>query len=387
MPVVRRIFGMVAAGDTLYGVKRSLEREGVPPPANGEKGGKYWSASYLRGLVMDDVYLPLPHAEISGLVSADVAARLDPSKCYGVFWFNRTRTTRKRVRVPGTEGNEYKWRYSVAHNPRDQWVAIPVPASGLSPEVVKAARVMLAGNRQRTSTGRRFWELPGGSVRCAGCGCRMTQYTSAAAGRNYSYYRCARLARLGKDSCPSLEGRKNHRAELVEAAVWDFVSGLLKDPDRLRAGLDAMIEEEKAAHRGDPEAEQKAWLEKLATVAEERRGYLRLAATGRITDEELDTAVAELEEAREEAERELASLQSRQDAIANLERDRDSLMDHYATLVPEALDELSAEERQRVYRILRIGVAVRGNSDLEVSGVFGEATSFSTDEFVPRYLA
>ncbi len=385
MPTVRRIFGMVVSGDTLYGVKRTLEREGVPPPANGEKGGKYWSASYLRTLVMDDVYLPLPHAEVSGLVSADVAARLDASKCYGVFWFNRTRTTRKRVRVPGADGNEYKWRYSVAHNPRDQWVAIPVPDSGVGPDIVKAARGMIAGNRQKTSTGRRFWELPGGSVRCAGCGCRMTQYTSAAAGRNYSYYRCSRLARLGKDSCPSLEGRKNHRAELVEKAVWDFIAGLLKDPDRLRAGLDAMIEEEKAAHRGGPATEQKAWLEKLAAVAEERRGYLRLAATGRITDAELDTAVAELEEAREEAERELAALQGRQEAIANLERDRDALMGHYAGLVPEALDQLSAEERQRVYRILRIGVAVRSNSDLEVSGVFGDAASFSTDEFVSRY--
>src|SRR5918998_338648 len=122
MPIVRRIFGMVAAGETLYGIKRRLEREGVPPPANGDKGGKYWSASYLRGLVMDDVYLPLPHSEISDLISAEVAARLDATKRHGVFWFNRTRTTRKRVRVPGTDGNKYKWRSSVAHNPKDQWV-------------------------------------------------------------------------------------------------------------------------------------------------------------------------------------------------------------------------------------------------------------------------
>jgi hypothetical protein len=52
----------------------------------------------------------------------------------------------------------------------------------------------------------------------------MTQYASAAGGRIYSYYRCARLARLGKDSCPSLEGyrsRKNHRAEHVERLVWE----------------------------------------------------------------------------------------------------------------------------------------------------------------------
>lgn len=55
MPIVRRIFGLVATGDTLYGVKRTLEREGVPPLANGERGGTYWSSSYPRTLVMDGV--------------------------------------------------------------------------------------------------------------------------------------------------------------------------------------------------------------------------------------------------------------------------------------------------------------------------------------------
>jgi hypothetical protein len=31
----------------------------------------------------------------------------------------------------------------------------------------------------------------------------------------------------------------------AEAAVWDLVSGLLKDPERVRAGLDEMIEQER----------------------------------------------------------------------------------------------------------------------------------------------
>jgi hypothetical protein len=145
-----------------------------------------------------------------------------------------------------------------------------------------------------------------------------------------------------------------------------------------------MIEEEKSASRGDPGTEQKGWLEKLAAVSEERRGYLRLAATGRITDVELDAALAELEEARVEAEKEIGVLQSRRDTVTNLERDRDTLLDHYAQLVPKAIDDLSADERQRVYRMLRIGVAVRSNSDLEVSGVIGDGPPFSRGSFVSR---
>jgi hypothetical protein len=36
-----------------------------------------------------------------------------------------------------------------------------------------------------------------------------------------------------------------------------------------------------------------AWLEELAEVEQERRGYLRLAAKGRMTDAELDRALGE----------------------------------------------------------------------------------------------
>ncbi len=58
MSVVRRIFRAVAEGQTFHRIKRSLELDGVPPPTNGTKGGKYWSASYLRTLVLEDVYKP-----------------------------------------------------------------------------------------------------------------------------------------------------------------------------------------------------------------------------------------------------------------------------------------------------------------------------------------
>jgi hypothetical protein len=57
--------------------------------------------------------------------------------------------------------------------------------------------------------------------------------------------------------------------------------------------------------RGDPEREAKAWLERLAEVDQERRGYLRLAATGHMSEAELEVAIAELEETRQTAEREL----------------------------------------------------------------------------------
>ncbi len=330
---------------------------------------------------MNDVYKPHAYDELAALLPADVVARLDPAKEYGMRWWNRSNQTSRQVSEPDGGGRlRYRKLTTYAARDKEEWIGVPVPTY-LPRPLVDQARAMIAARRptERTSLARE-WELRG-MMRCP-CGASMSTHTTNNGTKAYYYYRCNKAGYV-RGPCR----QKMVRASRVEEAIWAFVSGLLKDPDRLRAGLDAMIEEEESVHRGDPEAEQRVWLEKLAAVSEERRGYLRLAATGRITDAELDTAVAGLEEAREEAERELAALQGRRDAIANLERDRDALMVHYAELVPEALDELCAEERQRVYRILRIGVVVRGNSDLEVSGVFGEPASFSTDEFVPRYLA
>ena len=47
---------------------------------------------------------------------------------------------------------------------------------------------------------------------------------------------------------------KHHRAEELEARVWKTISGLLKEPERLRTGLEAMIEREREFAHGDPEA-------------------------------------------------------------------------------------------------------------------------------------
>ena len=82
-------------------------------------------------------------------------------------------------------------------------------------------------------------------------------------------------------------------------------------------------------------------------------------------------ALAELREARQTAERELAAIEGRRERLEALEHDRDTLMEHYAGMVPEALESLSSEERCRVYRLLKLTVALRADGTLEASGVVG----------------
>ena len=129
-----------------------------------------------------------------------------------------------------------------------------------------------------------------------------------------------------------------------------------------------MIEVERAGLRGDPDQEAKAWVERIADVDHERRGYLRLAAKGHMSDAELDEALVELEETRETADIELQALASRQEVIEQLKRDKDALMESYARMTPEALDNLTSEERHQVYKMLRLKVVVYADGCLDISG-------------------
>jgi hypothetical protein len=147
------------------------------------------------------------------------------------------------------------------------------------------------------------------------------------------------------------------------------------DPEHLLEDIERMIEEERtSALRGDPEQEASHWLDRLAEADGERRGFLRLAARGSITDAELDEALAELDDLRETAERELRAIEGRKDARRQLERDWDALKEHYAKMAPEVLDALTPEERHQLYKILRLRVTADADRKLTVEGMFGDVS-------------
>jgi hypothetical protein len=72
--------------------------------------------------------------------------------------------------------------------------------------------------------------------------------------------------------------------------------------------------------------------------------------------------------ARKTAERELKALNDRQERLESLERDKESILNCYASLAPEALASLGSEERHRLYKMLRLKVAVNVDGTLEIGG-------------------
>jgi len=146
----------------------------------------------------------------------------------------------------------------------------------------------------------------------------------------------------------------------------------LRDPERIRAGLDRLIEEERTNAGRDPKRDAGFWSRRITEVEVERRGYHRLAVKGHMSDEELAAALSELDETREAAERELEAAQAKGEALQRLEHDRDALMETYAGMVREVLEDLAPEERYRIYKLLRLGVSFRPDWPLEITGVFAE---------------
>jgi hypothetical protein len=101
----------------------------------------------------------------------------------------------------------------------------------------------------------REWELRG-LMRCS-CGSTMgTHTTQPHSGRIYHYYKCKRRSQLGRTGSCS---QKSLRATEVEPVIWDLVSGLLRDSEKIKAGMEKLIGEAQGIERGDLERDSKAW--------------------------------------------------------------------------------------------------------------------------------
>jgi hypothetical protein len=79
-----------------------------------------------------------------------------------------------------------------------------------------------------------------------------------------------------------------------------------------------------------------------------------------------------LEQTRETARRELASLAGWRESLQTLERDKELLLESYAMRAPEALADLKPEERRTVYSMLGLRVEALPEKSLRVRGAFGE---------------
>lgn len=405
MEVVRRIFQMV--GTDGFGnrtVAKALNNEGVPTPPAPVKVKHPerlygWRHQFVRKCVLNDVYRPHTSEELAvlvgqGMMSTEVAAEA-PNPC-GVWWYEGR----------DFEGGEHR-------------VAVPVPDAGIPREVVDAARAAVVDNVPISAAGGgRFWELLGGILRCGGCGMRMQAHAVTSGDRAYHYVRCPLNQRTTQEKCPV-----NARlpAERAEAAVWEFVVGLLTDPWRMVEGMDELIAQERDLLGGDPEQEMRGLRRQLRDLEERHERARDAYLGGAFSVDELNATRSRLDEDKEAVLRQMDLCENRGERLQRLVSFRDTLTkradawtslleehpdlpeyaipwenlppevrermtgpmpwqnDPFARAQREALEDSSPEARRVHYDDLELRVVAHPEGELEVTGIFGREVLYTWD--------
>jgi site-specific DNA recombinase len=412
MAHVRRIFRMVGVeGETMAAVTRAFERDGVPTPG----GAKCWEATTIRRMIDNDVYLARSYEEVAAFVSPEVAARLDPERSYGVYWFNRQRV--KKVHT-GPKRNVRQ------DNDLSEWIAVPVPDAGVPREWVEDARAAVKDNTRQPDAGRRFWELK--SLLFCPCGRRLTTFVAQRKYKNKTYftyhYVCSHRRRHGAGAC---QHARYHTAYEVEGRVRRLILDLIRRPEVMMEHVREDVEREKERLKS-ADRERLAWAEELAKVERKRNALIEMRSDGDITKEEFREKVEGLDARKSAAERQLGTLAASTERLATLDslpglveeyirelpylvhgpprmvRDY-AIKEEFCTedlseedpheikfepylLTPDALRERTPEEKEELrqaeetkrdlryramYQLLGLKIVVQKDGTLDVSGTFG----------------
>jgi site-specific DNA recombinase len=350
--IVREIIANIASGSTLYSESKRLNDEGVPSPGWRFKGerhhGRAWSPSTVGRIVHQSAY--------SGV---------------------------HKVRH-GNEG----------------FIERPVPPI-VEPGLHKRALAELEANLHRASPARvrKHRYLLSGLVRCGVCGyacggCTSSVVVADGSVKPYRYYRCGSTrAELGARSVPA------HRAPSVSAPwledlVWTDVKRFIRNPGEVLERVREQLRGE-----GDDTAELGARCEdlakRLAAKHSEKERYIRLYAQGHISEEELETYLADLKNQISN----LRLLIEAADADLSARQESAELADTtyaWLTALRERVEEIEEDtpdafkKRQQLVRLLveKI-VATRdedGNTTIEITYRFGpglpEKPAAEGDEFV-----
>ena len=252
--VVRRIFHMyVREGMAGQAITQRLSGDNAPL----RNPGSRWHKAYVSDLLGNEVYK-------------------------GSWWYGRSRWV-------VTEGGE-----TVYPQPEDAWIEVPFPPL-VDEQTWERAQAIKRQRRVRSRRNTRIFYLLQHLVTCAECGrlfaCRSTtRRTVKSSGKTYKYdlevpYRHYHCYGMLSERLRCRE-RATIRAERLEELVWSQVKGMIRNPDLIVAGIEAL------------DAREEDGLDKLTARAEgdlrkvqtEEERAIRLFVSGKITEDQLRPA-------------------------------------------------------------------------------------------------
>src|SRR5213080_2880401 len=172
-------------------------------------------------------------------------------------------------RVARLQGRTTPRPVKTVDRPREEWLEIPVPAIV---DEVTFARVQqrLEDNKRFAARNTKVPSLLQGLAACSACGYGYYRTSTRTTSKKIYYYRC-----LGSDDYRYEGGRvcgnKPVRADYLDTVVWDHITGLLADPQLIRAEIDKRLE---TARTSDPAARERQRLE--TALAKASSGITRM---------------------------------------------------------------------------------------------------------------
>ena len=357
MSLVRDIFQRVADGQSLNEVVRYLERIGAPTPGRGK-----WHRFTIRTMISNEAYV-------------------------GTYYYGKTRK-RQIPTVEVVNGERvYGSRTEKENCPKEEWIGVPVPDSGIPPEIIQRARQNIEGNVFTPSNNHGLtWELSGGVGLCGVCGSRLRTRSPNNATKKYFYYTCL------NDSCPS---NKHYRKEELEKRVGRELADTLQ-PDTWSEFVDRTISRklrDLQKMHDHPSESRKTLLKRKSTTEGKLDRVLDLHIDGTIPKETYLEKKTAIEDQIETVKQELSKLDDLDGEIKRIEFmrslllgigppqdgmpevDEDGYVDTYSIFtnwggeptlaLPDGGKKRASERRQEFYRKMDLCVRVRPD-DLEV---------------------
>ena len=338
--LVRMLYGWLI--DEQMTIRQIIKRLNAGPylPRSGRHA---WSPSTVQHILSDPIYTGTAYANRYTYVPATKPRRIG---------------TQRSPRTGEATCRRLK--------PREQWIAIPVPAL-IDMDIWDRAQAQLARNAAlsfRNNTKHNY--LLRCLLTCEACGLAMFGITRPATARlpERQYYDCH-----GKDCILSARTSvctsRAIKAETIEQAVWQHVAGLLAEPSQMLAQFDRLAATEAGSPR-DQAAEQRlrSRLERIAR------------ADARLLDAYQAEAIslAELTERRRQIAKERQDVERQQEERARLRQQQlqaetvRSDLTEFCGRMRSRLDQASFADKQTILQLLIERIIV-GNGRLEIRHV------------------
>ena len=240
--------------------------------------------------------------------------------------------------------------------PRDEWIAVPVPAI-VSREDFDKAQERMKMNIEQAKRSTRHEYLLSKRLRCGVCG---YSYVGKTRNGKHQYYNCK-----GREQRPeSLCSMPAFRVDLVDDALWRWVRSLLEDPENLREGLRGLQEETRRQNRALYDRLDLI-KEQLDNTLQQQEKLLDLYLAGAFSKDillerkqRLETTIANLRKEHEQLTAHLGSISYSDQDI--------TIIEEFCAHIQENLDYASFEGKRRILEILDVHGTLAVENDQKV---------------------